>query len=117
MRHTEILGIALIAGLQAQAVAQVTVDDYEARVYTDAAGPPDLFAALIAIAGAGDPSRAADIAILPVWAAQGELDDTVPVSGSRDMVSGLLAAGADPHYTELPGLGHAVWDLVFLDAG
>ena len=246
MRHTSILGIAVLAGLQMQAIAEVTADDYEARSYTDPAGntipyrlfvprsyapdqqyplvlflhgggaqgtdnrvqirccsgarvwaepefqavhpafvlvpqipsrwvetnfargshklpepniwetltravlesvrtefsidprriyiagqslggygvwdysirTPDLFAAAIAIAGGGDPDRAADIASLPVWAAQGELDDTVPIAASRDMVGALLSAGGDPHYTEFPGLRHtgAVLDMLFNDA-
>ena len=96
--------------LTGQSLGGYGVWDYATRT-------PDLFAAIIPVSGGGDPSRAASIASLPVWAFQGELDDTVPVSASRDMVKALLEAGGDPHYTEFPGLAHdgPTLALAFLD--
>ena len=94
--------------LTGQSIGGYGVWDYAIRT-------PDLFAAIIPIAGGGDPGRATSIATLPVWAFQGELDDVVPVSASRDMVKALLEAGGDPHYTEVPGAGHEVWNLAYSD--
>jgi predicted peptidase len=70
---------------------------------------PRLFAAAIPVCGAGDPSKAADIAHLPVWAFHGDSDPTVPVSGSRDMVEALRQADGKIQYTEYPGVGHSSW--------
>jgi len=70
---------------------------------------PKLFAAGIAVCGAGDPSRATSIARIPVWAFHGDQDGVVPVSGSREMVEALKKAGASPKYSEFPGVGHGSW--------
>ncbi len=70
---------------------------------------PDLFAAAAPIAGAGNPSKAALIKDLPIWAFHGSADPVVPVSGSRDMIAALRAAGGHPRYTEFAGVGHGVW--------
>lgn len=78
---------------------------------------PTYFAAAIPIAGAGDPSKAAAIKNLPIWAFQGSADTVVPVSGSRDMISALDAASGHPRYTEYPGAGHTVWGYVYGTTG
>ena len=70
---------------------------------------PDLFAAAAPVCGAGDPSKAATIAHIPVWAFHGEKDGVVPTTGSRDMVAALKAAGATPRYTEYKGVEHNSW--------
>ena len=70
---------------------------------------PDLFAAIVPICGAGDPAKARDIAHVPVWAFHGDQDDAVPVSGSREMVAALKAAGGAPRYTEYRDTGHHSW--------
>ena len=36
-------------------------------------------------------------------------DDVVPVERSREMIAALVAAGGQPRYTELPGVGHDAW--------
>lgn len=74
---------------------------------------PGYFAAAAPIAGAGDPSKAYLLKSLPIWAFHGSADTTVPVSGSRDMIAAIQAAGGHPHYTEFPGQGHEVWGLVY----
>jgi predicted peptidase len=74
---------------------------------------PELFAACVPICGAGDPSRAKDIARVPVWAFHGEVDGAVPVSGSREMIAALKKAGADPKYTEYAKVGHNSWSPAF----
>jgi predicted peptidase len=78
---------------------------------------PNYFAAAIPIAGAGDPSKAAVLKHLPIWAFQGSNDQVVPVSGSRDMIAAIRAAGGTPRYTEYPGAGHEVWAYVYSTTG
>jgi predicted peptidase len=70
---------------------------------------PDYFAAAAPIAGAGDPGKAAELINLPIWDFHGGADSTVPVSGSRDMIAAIRAAGGQPRYTEYPGEEHGVW--------
>ena len=74
---------------------------------------PGYFAAAAPIAGAGDPSKAALLKNLPIWAFHGSADGTVPVTGSRDMIAAIQAAGGSPRYTEFPGQGHGVWGFVY----
>ena len=76
---------------------------------------PDLWAAGVPICGAGDPSQAAKLKSLAIWAWHGENDTMVPVSGSREMIAALTAAGAKPLYTEIPKGGHGVWNAAFGD--
>ena len=76
---------------------------------------PDLWAAAVPICGAGDPAKAESIKSIPVWAWHGEMDPTVPVNGSRDMVAALTKAGGNPKYTEVPKAGHGVWNNAFAD--
>jgi predicted peptidase len=74
---------------------------------------PNYFAAAAPIAGAGDPSKASVLIHLPIWAFHGSADTTVPVSGSRDMINAIRAAGGNSRYTEFPGAGHGVWGYVY----
>lgn len=50
-----------------------------------------LIAAAIPICGAGDPSMAITIKKTPIWAFHGDIDSTVPLSGSKEMVDSLYA--------------------------
>jgi predicted peptidase len=74
---------------------------------------PTYFTAAIPMAGAGDPSKAAEIAHLPIWDFHGAKDTVAPVSGSRDMIAALRAAGGDPRYTEYPTMTHGVWQTAY----
>lgn len=74
---------------------------------------PDLFAAAVPVCGAMDVSKAKDVKHVAVWAFHGDKDTVVPPSGSRDAVAALKAAGADPRYTEYPGVGHNSWSPAF----
>jgi predicted peptidase len=78
---------------------------------------PNYFAAAAPLAGAGDPSKASMLIHLPIWDFHGSQDATVPVSGSRDMIAAIKAAGGEPRYTEFPGEGHEVWDYVYSTTG
>ena len=73
---------------------------------------PNRFAAAYPICGAGDPTRATAIAMLPLWAIHAADDPTVPVAGSRDMINALKQAGGQPKFTEYPvsqRIGHSAW--------
>ncbi|MCX6636767.1 MAG: prolyl oligopeptidase family serine peptidase [Acidobacteria bacterium] len=64
---------------------------------------------------AGDPyaATARKIGKTPIWIFHGGADPTVPVTESQKMVEALKAAGADPKYTEYPGVGHNSWDQAY----
>jgi predicted peptidase len=98
---------------------------------------PERFAAAIPLSGAGDPTGINGILDMPVWDFHGDQDTSVPVSGSRDMMTAFenagravvhthcymgacaadpnavmdsaLAAGAKRLYTEYKGMGHQIW--------
>jgi predicted peptidase len=70
---------------------------------------PQTFAGALPVCGGGDPTQAAAIHHVPIWAFHGDADPTVPVRGSRQMIEALRAAGGEPRYTELRGGGHDVW--------
>jgi predicted peptidase len=74
---------------------------------------PNYFAAAAPVSGAGDPSKAAVLKQLPIWDFHGTKDTTVPVSGSRDMIAAIKAAGGHPHYTEFPGATHVIWTQAY----
>ena len=78
---------------------------------------PDMFAAAVPLCGGGDPSRAAAITRIPVWAFHGEKDVAVPVEQSRRMIQALTEAGGQPKYTEYKGVGHEIWSRVFREKG
>jgi hypothetical protein len=74
---------------------------------------PDRFAAALPICGAGDPTKADLIKQLPLWTFHGDIDPTVPVKGSRQMVAALEAVGSTIRYTEYPGVMHDAWDMTY----
>jgi len=74
---------------------------------------PRYFAAAVPVAGAGDPAKAYVLKDLPIWAFHGAADPIVPVSGSRDMVAAIRAAGGQPRYTEYADAEHAIWPQVY----
>ena len=75
---------------------------------------PDRFASAAPICGGGDPSAVERIRI-PIWAFHGNADKTVPVEQSRMMIEALKASGAEPRYTEYPGVGHNSWEKAYSD--
>jgi predicted peptidase len=74
---------------------------------------PQVFAAGMPVCGAGDPTHAARLQRVPVWAFHGSADPVVPVEGTRAMVRALRAAGAKVRYTEYAGGAHNVWDKAY----
>ena len=94
---------------------------------------PELFAAVAPICGwildnpefkgsvpvvpadSGDPMQALArrLAHTPIWIFHGEMDNTVPVAGSREPAAALKAANPDVRYTEFLGLDHNSWDATY----
>lgn len=77
---------------------------------------PELFAAALPCCGGGDPLHASRLTDIPIWAFHGDLDESVPVSRSREMVSAIKAAGGTKiKYREYAGKRHNVWTPTFSD--
>ena len=81
-----------------------------------AAHEPQRFAAVAPVAGRGDPSQAARLVDLPVWAFHGDADGNVKPSGSINMVEAIKkAGGTKAKLTLYPGVGHNSWDRTYGD--
>ena len=71
-----------------------------------AAKYPETWAALVPFSGTGSPALAERMKGIPQFVVHGDADNTVNVSGSRNMVAALKKAGADVTYVEVPGGSH-----------
>ncbi len=78
-----------------------------------AAAYPDKWAAIVPICGGGSPDLVEKIKDIPCWCFHGDADPAVPVKRSRDMIAALKKAGAEPKFTEYPGVGHNSWDKAY----
>lgn len=67
---------------------------------------PEKFAAAVAIAGSGDPTKAPAAGAVPVYVAHSRGDGLVPVRGSLAMIAAVRDAGGRPKYVEYARLGH-----------
>ena len=74
---------------------------------------PKMFAAAIPLCGAGDPTQAAKLTKIAIWAFHGARDEAVSVEGSRSMIKAIRKAGGNPKYTEYPDTNHDVWTKAF----
>lgn len=70
---------------------------------------PHLFAAAVPVCGAGDTSRAASIAHIPMWIYLGAEDPAVNPLNGLAMLEALTHAGAHPGFTQYPEVGHFSW--------
>jgi predicted peptidase len=68
---------------------------------------PDLFAAVVPVAGAGSEPLASRLTSVPIWAVHGGADAVVPASASQNMVQAIRDAGGNPKYTEIKGGDHS----------
>jgi predicted peptidase len=59
---------------------------------------------------------AAKLSRMPIRIFHGDADESVPVEESRKMFAALKSLRADVQYTELPGIGHNIWDTVYARA-
>ena len=64
------------------------------------------WAALVAFSGVGAPALAENMKSLPHFIVHGDADNTVNVSGSRNMVAALKRLNANVTYIEVPGGSH-----------
>lgn len=65
---------------------------------------PDLFAAIVPVAGGGDPTNPniEEIVDQPIWAFHAAADPIIPVSEDQQIVEKLQSLGSDIKYTEYP---------------
>ncbi len=69
---------------------------------------PDLYAAIVPVAGGYDASRAELIKDIPAWFFHGDADKTVNIKGANDIVKNLQALGStNVKYTVYKNVGHA----------
>ena len=75
---------------------------------------PSVFAAAMPVCGAGDPSEAKQLALIPIRTFHGALDTCVPPEGTREMYRAIkVLGGAKIKYVEYPEAGHDVWTPVY----
>ena len=67
---------------------------------------PQTWAALVSFAGTGAPSLADNMKAIPQFVVHGDADNTVNVSGSRNMVAKLKELNANVTYVEVAGGSH-----------
>jgi predicted esterase len=67
---------------------------------------PQTWAALVAFSGTGAPALADGMKAIPQFVVHGDADNTVNVSGSRNMVAALKKLNANVTYIEVPGGSH-----------
>jgi predicted peptidase len=83
---------------------------------------PDTFAALVVIAGGGDPAALAAVARIPCWIFHAARDPMVSVAFSESTVKALRQAGGTPRYTRYPEdayfnpSAHASWIPAYASA-
>jgi predicted peptidase len=77
------------------------------------ANHPDTFAAASPLSGGGDPSDAAIIKDIPIWAFHGTSDTVVPVDYTDEMYDAIEAAGGHMEYTRVNGVGHGGWETFY----
>jgi predicted peptidase len=77
-----------------------------------ASGCPKLFAAIVPIAGGGEPSNATSFVSVAIWAFHGENDQVVPAIESKRMVEAVHNAGGNAKLTIIRGAGHDICDAV-----
>ncbi|MCM3725791.1 chitobiase/beta-hexosaminidase C-terminal domain-containing protein [Neobacillus cucumis] len=73
---------------------------------------PDLFAAMVPIAGGGDPEKAYLLGNKPIWEFHAVDDSVIPVSYSQNIIEAIRNAGGNPIYTEYPAefkYNHGSW--------
>jgi len=74
-----------------------------------AAANPERFAAIVPIAGFGDPEYGKKLKHVPVWAFHGQKDNTVKISGEEKLVDAVKSVDGDAKLTVYPDGGHDVW--------
>lgn len=87
-----------------------------AGTWTIGARHKHLWNALVPICGFGNAGELAPaVADLPIWCFHGDADDVILPEQTRRMVAALREAGAEPIYTEYPGVTHNSWDRAYAE--
>jgi len=69
---------------------------------------PDLYAAIVPVAGGCDPSKAALIKDIPIWLFHGDADKTVPITASQGLYDNLISLGSkNAKLTVYKNVGHS----------
>ena len=76
---------------------------------------PHLFAAAVPVCGAGDITKATEIAHIPIWIYHGAEDPAVSPLHAYNMNNALVKAGAHPGLTVYPSTGHFSWLGAYID--
>jgi predicted peptidase len=86
-----------------------------AGVWNMTAHRQQIFAAAVVCCGSPTAEDATQSIATPLWAFQGDADQTVDPATSRDRIAALRKAGAHPLYTEYAGVDHNVWQWAFTE--
>jgi predicted peptidase len=76
---------------------------------------PHFFAAAVICCGSVSLEDGTGSVETPLWSFQGDSDQTVPASLSRDRIAARRKAGGHPLYTEYAGVDHNVWQWAFTE--
>lgn len=74
---------------------------------------PELFAAIVPIAGGGDVQKAARLRKIPIWAFHGAKDENVPPDESIQMADAVKKSGGNVRLTIYPELEHDSWTVTY----
>lgn len=75
---------------------------------------PQTFSAAVLIAGPRASQTAAGLARVPLWVFHGQMDRTIAVTESKQLVQSVREAGGEPHLTTIEDAGHDICEEVFL---
>lgn len=77
---------------------------------------PDHFAAIVPVAGGGEPSKVEKLQGIPTWVFHGEQDKTVPLPSSALVVEAMKQNGhKNVQVTVIAGAGHGIVRQVYTD--
>ncbi|MHC5539317.1 carboxylesterase family protein, partial [Singulisphaera rosea] len=79
-----------------------------------AARRPDLWAAIVPVAGSCDPGRAAEVAHIPCWCFHDRYDGVFPVEGPRRMTAAMKDSGGSPRFTEYADVNHNAGERAYV---
>ncbi|MBV9209530.1 MAG: prolyl oligopeptidase family serine peptidase [Acidobacteria bacterium] len=86
-----------------------------AGVWNMLAYRPKFFAAAVVCCGGVSMEDGTGGIETPLWAFQGDSDQTVPPSLSRERIAARRKAGGHPLYTEYAGVDHNVWEWAYTE--
>jgi predicted peptidase len=78
-------------------------------------GRPKFFAAAVVCCGSRSTEVGTESIDTPLWAFQGDSDQTVPVTLSRERIAARRKAGGQPLYTEYAGVDHDCWQWAYTE--